>query len=147
MVAGGGGPLYDAYFSTSSQSTVGGNFDSVIGENSSTRASSIPRFFRVCIPKLTLSRSTRLFCTDPHDICTGGVIAYMLIATTKIYFCDIFFDEVAHSDLCSGGTTVESRNIHGGTTLHELTHAVSRTDDINLSSLRCVQSPVPRSCI
>ncbi|TFK98059.1 Metalloprotease [Pterulicium gracile] len=109
-ISGGGGTLYDDYFSSNSQSTVGGNFDSVIGENSSSRG---------------------LYCTDPHDVCTGGVIAYMLIATTEIYFCDIFFDEVAHPQLCSGGTTVESRNIRGGTTLHELTHAVSGTDDIN----------------
>ena len=59
----------------------------------------------------------------------GGVIAYTLIASTNIYFCSIFFNEVAHSRLCSG-TTVASRNVRGGTTLHEITHAVSNTDDV-----------------
>ncbi|KAG6814753.1 hypothetical protein H0H87_007610, partial [Tephrocybe sp. NHM501043] len=41
----------------------------------------------------------------------------------------IFFNEVASTSLCSG-TTVASRNIRGGTTLHELTHAVADTDDV-----------------
>ncbi|KAG6909167.1 hypothetical protein DXG01_001794 [Tephrocybe rancida] len=41
----------------------------------------------------------------------------------------IFFNEVATTSLCSG-TTVASRNIRGGTTLHELTHAVGNTDDV-----------------
>lgn len=67
----------------------------------------------------------------------------------QIYFCSIFFNEVATANLCSG-TTVASRNVRGGTTLHEvilylrriairrwsdltffqLTHAVGDTDDV-----------------
>ncbi|KAJ7163521.1 hypothetical protein C8R43DRAFT_1086367 [Mycena crocata] len=50
-----------------------------------------------------------------------------------IYYCSIFFNEVATTNLCSG-TTVASRNIRDGTTLHEiregLTHAVADTDDV-----------------
>ncbi|KAJ2930413.1 hypothetical protein H1R20_g6691, partial [Candolleomyces eurysporus] len=60
---------------------------------------------------------------------TGGVIAYTVIATTNIYYCNIFFNEVPSTSLCSG-TSVASRNVRGGTTLHEITHAVSGTDDV-----------------
>ncbi|KAJ3498345.1 hypothetical protein NLJ89_g10230 [Agrocybe chaxingu] len=70
-----------------------------------------------------------LSCVDSFGVCTGGVIAYTVIATTNIYYCNIFFNEVATSNLCSG-TTVASRNVRGGTTLHELTHAVADTDDV-----------------
>ena len=44
-------------------------------------------------------------------------------------FCSIFYNEVTTSRLCSG-TSVASRNIRGGTVLHELTHAVSGTTDV-----------------
>lgn len=44
-------------------------------------------------------------------------------------FCSLFYSEVTTSRLCSG-TSVASRNIRGGTVLHELTHATSGTDDI-----------------
>ena len=44
-------------------------------------------------------------------------------------FCSIFYNEVTTSRLCSG-TSVASRNIRGGTTLHELTHATSGTSDV-----------------
>jgi deuterolysin len=70
-----------------------------------------------------------LSCTDPYRACGGGVIAYTVTDTTNIYYCSIFFNEVAHSRLCSG-TTVASRNVRGGTTLHEITHAISNTDDV-----------------
>lgn len=70
-----------------------------------------------------------LSCTDSLGACGNGVIAYTVIATTNIYYCSIFFNEVAHSRLCSG-TSVASRNVRGGTTLHEITHAVSSTDDV-----------------
>jgi len=70
-----------------------------------------------------------LNCSDEYDACDGGVIAYTLIATTNIYFCDIFYDEVETTELCSG-TSVADRNIRGGTTLHELTHATSNTEDV-----------------
>ncbi|KAF9030873.1 zincin [Hymenopellis radicata] len=100
--------VYTAYFGASSTSKVTGIIDAVADENDSSR---------------TLS------CTDDYNVCDGNVIAYTLISTTDIYFCDIFFDEVPSTSLCSG-TTVASRNIRGGTTLHELTHAVADTDDI-----------------
>lgn len=38
----------------------------------------------------------------------------------QIYFCSIFFDEVASDELCTGGTNVTSRNVRGGTLLHEV---------------------------
>ncbi|KAI0686138.1 Metalloprotease [Earliella scabrosa] len=75
------------------------------------------------------SSSRTLSCTDPYGVCTGGVIAYTVVATTNIYYCSIFYNEVASSRLCSG-TTVASRNVRGGTTLHELTHAVAGTTDV-----------------
>ncbi len=46
-----------------------------------------------------------------------------------ISYCSIFYDEVTTSRLCSD-TTVAARNIRGGTTLHELTHALSGTTDV-----------------
>jgi len=100
--------LYRAYFGSTSTSRVTSVLNAVAGENSSSR---------------TLS------CTDTYNACSNGVIAYTVIATTNIYFCSIFFNEVATSSLCSG-TSVASRNIRGGTTLHELTHAVGNTDDV-----------------
>ncbi|KAK0492380.1 Metalloprotease [Armillaria luteobubalina] len=39
------------------------------------------------------------------------------------------FSEVPSTNLCRG-TSVASRNVRGGTTLHELTHATSGTDDV-----------------
>jgi deuterolysin len=78
---------------------------------------------------LSLFRTFSLSCTDDYGVCDGNVIAYTVIATTDIYYCDIFFDEVPSTELC-GGTTVANRNVRGGTTLHELTHATSGTDDI-----------------
>ncbi|KAI0771675.1 Metalloprotease [Trametes elegans] len=75
------------------------------------------------------SNSRTLNCNDPYGYCTNGVIAYTLTSTTNVYFCSIFFQEVASSRLCSG-TTVAARNIRGGTVLHELTHATSGTDDV-----------------
>ncbi|KAL1668256.1 hypothetical protein GGF50DRAFT_46941 [Schizophyllum commune] len=73
--------------------------------------------------------SRTLNCNDELGACSQGVIAYTVIATTNIYFCDIFYDEVETTQLCSG-TTVDERNIRGGTTLHELTHALSDTEDV-----------------
>ncbi|TFK43984.1 Deuterolysin metalloprotease family-domain-containing protein [Crucibulum laeve] len=100
--------LYRSYFGATATSRVTSILNAVANENSSSR---------------TLS------CTDTYGACSSGVIAYTVISTTNIYFCSIFFNEVATSSLCSG-TTVASRNARGGTTLHELTHAVGGTDDI-----------------
>ncbi|KIY72455.1 zincin [Cylindrobasidium torrendii FP15055 ss-10] len=105
---GSSGSIFSAYFSGVSTSTVSSKLSAVASESSSSR---------------TLS------CTDPYGVCDGNVIAYTLIATTNIYYCSIFYNEVTTSRLCSG-TSVASRNIRGGTTLHELTHAVADTDDI-----------------
>ncbi|KAJ6530983.1 hypothetical protein DFH09DRAFT_1326672 [Mycena vulgaris] len=101
------------------------------------------------------SGSRTLSCVDSFGVCDGNVITYTVISTTNIYFCSIFFNEGASTSLCSG-TSVASRNIQGGTTLHELTHAVGNTDDIvygcasdqalsnaNSSSLQTISMQVP----
>ncbi|KAL1666506.1 hypothetical protein EV122DRAFT_293410 [Schizophyllum commune] len=73
--------------------------------------------------------SRTLNCSDEANACEQGVIAYTIISTTNVYFCDIFYDEVETEQLCSG-TTVDERNIRGGTVLHELTHALKGTEDV-----------------
>ncbi|KAF5335624.1 hypothetical protein D9758_014803 [Tetrapyrgos nigripes] len=95
----GANSLFTSYYKSSSTSTIRSVFTAVAGENSSSR---------------TLS------CTDSFGACSSGVIAYTVIATTNIYYCSIFFNEVPSTSLCSG-TSVASRN---------LTHALSDTDDI-----------------
>ncbi|KAK0447679.1 Metalloprotease [Armillaria borealis] len=100
--------LYRSYFDSTSTSTVISVLNAAASESSSSR---------------TLS------CDDTYNVCDGNVIAYTVISTTNIYFCDTFFDEVTTTALCSG-TTVAARNVRGGTTLHELTHAIANTDDI-----------------
>ncbi|EAU82657.2 hypothetical protein CC1G_12425 [Coprinopsis cinerea okayama7 len=100
--------LYVAYWGTNAASRVTSVFNAVANENSSSRT---------------------LDCVDQYGVCGGGTIAYTVIATTNIYYCSIFFNQVSISQLC-GGTTVAARNVRGGTTLHELTHAVARTDDV-----------------
>ncbi|KAF9004354.1 Deuterolysin metalloprotease family-domain-containing protein [Cyathus striatus] len=100
--------LYKSYFGSTATSKVTTILNAVANESSSSR---------------TLS------CIDSYSACSSGVIAYTVISTTNIYFCSIFFNEVATANLCSG-TTVASRNVRGGTTLHELTHAVGDTDDV-----------------
>ncbi|KAI0773565.1 Metalloprotease [Fomes fomentarius] len=106
----GADSLFTSYFGTGSTTTVRNVFTAVANENSSSRT---------------------LNCADPYSVCGNGVIAYTAITSTSsnIYYCSIFYNEVASSRLCSG-TTVASRNIRGGTTLHELTHAVSGTTDV-----------------
>ncbi|KIM23540.1 hypothetical protein M408DRAFT_253075 [Serendipita vermifera MAFF 305830] len=100
--------LFKAYFGATTSTKPYTVFSTVASESSSTR---------------TLS------CTDPYAVCGNGVIAYTVTSTTNIYYCSIFYNEVTTSRLCSG-TTVASRNIRGGTTLHELTHALSGTTDV-----------------
>lgn len=100
--------LYTSYFGTTPTSTVIGVLDNVANEDDSGRT---------------------LNCADVANACDDGVIAYTLTSTTDIYFCDIFYDEVETEQLCSG-TSVASRNIRGGTVLHELTHATSGTEDV-----------------
>ncbi|CCA75682.1 hypothetical protein PIIN_09672 [Serendipita indica DSM 11827] len=56
-------------------------------------------------------------------------MAYIVPTTLKIYYCSIFYNEVTTSHLCSD-TSVASRDIRGGTTFHELTHALSNTDNV-----------------
>ncbi|KAL1734684.1 Metalloprotease [Schizophyllum commune] len=104
----GDSELTTAYFGANDVSEVASIFDAVAAENDDSRT---------------------LNCNDELGACSQGVIAYTVIATTNIYFCDIFYDEVETTQLCSG-TTVDERNIRGGTTLHELTHALSDTEDV-----------------
>ncbi|KAL0576775.1 hypothetical protein V5O48_005218 [Marasmius crinis-equi] len=104
----GANSLYTSYFKTTSTSEVSGVFTAVANEDSSTRT---------------------LGCTDPAGVCKEHVIAYTT-TDTNIYFCDIFFQEVPQSSLCTGATTVAARSVRGATVLHELTHAVANTDDV-----------------
>ncbi|THU97406.1 zincin [Dendrothele bispora CBS 962.96] len=108
ITSGDGDSVYEDYYGSTSASTIVNVFNAVADENDSGR---------------TLS------CTDELNACDGNVIAYTVTSTTDIYFCDIFFDELPNDRLCSG-TSVASRNIRGGTFLHEMTHAVADTDDI-----------------
>ncbi|CAG7851105.1 SubName: Full=Uncharacterized protein {ECO:0000313/EMBL:CCA72324.1} [Serendipita indica DSM 11827] len=100
--------LFRAYFGASTSSKPLSVFTAVANENSSSRT---------------------LNCSDPYGVCGNGVIAYTVTSTTNIYYCSIFYNEVTTSRLCSD-TTVASRNVRGGTTLHELTHALSGTTDV-----------------
>ncbi|KAJ8698880.1 hypothetical protein PTI98_005541 [Pleurotus ostreatus] len=117
--------LYRAYFGATATSRVTSILNAVANENSGSR---------------TLS------CTDSFGACSSGVIAYTVISTTNVipsHFSVISpltilcrSTSAASSStrwllpsLCSG-TSVASRNIRGGTTLHEMTHAVAGTDDI-----------------
>ncbi|KAF5340178.1 hypothetical protein D9758_014978 [Tetrapyrgos nigripes] len=102
ITSGDGDSLFEDYYGSNSPSTVADIFSAVANENDSGR---------------------ELSCDDQENVCDGNVIAY------TIFFCDIFFDEVANERLCSG-TSVASRNIRGGTFLHEMTHALADTDDI-----------------
>ncbi|KAJ7133279.1 hypothetical protein C8R44DRAFT_22358 [Mycena epipterygia] len=95
--------LYKSYWRTLETSRVISILDDVANQNSKSRI---------------------LSCVVPFDVCSEpGVIAYPDFPTTNIYFCSPFFDEQPSTSLCSG--TVESTDIRGGTTLHELTHATS----------------------
>ncbi|KAH9887669.1 Metalloprotease [Cubamyces lactineus] len=104
----GADSLFRSYFGSTSTSTVRSVLSNVANENSSSRT---------------------LNCADPYGACTSGVIAYTVTSTTNVYFCSLFYSEVTTSRLCSG-TSVASRNIRGGTVLHELTHATSGTVDV-----------------
>jgi len=102
--ANGSSSLFTSYWKTNSPSTIASRFSAVASENTSART---------------------LNCSDPYGVCTGGVIAYTLISGNRpIYFCSIFYNEVSTGNLCTG-TSVASRNIRGGTVLHESTHAIS----------------------
>ncbi|KAI4527176.1 zincin [Schizophyllum commune Loenen D] len=100
--------VFTDYFGDNSASDVGDVFDAVANEDDDSRT---------------------LNCSDEANACEQGVIAYTIISTTNVYFCDIFYDEVETEQLCSG-TTVDERNIRGGTVLHELTHALKGTEDV-----------------
>ncbi|KAI0763229.1 Metalloprotease [Irpex lacteus] len=108
VASNGANSLFKSYFGSTSTSTVRSVLNNVANENSSSRT---------------------LNCSDPYGACTSGVIAYTVTSTTNVYFCSIFYNEVTTSRLCSG-TSVASRNIRGGTVLHELTHATSGTVDV-----------------
>jgi hypothetical protein len=103
--------VYGAYFGSNPTSSVTSKFNAVANENPS---------------------SGILSCTDPYSACGGGVIAYTAVSTTTsdIYYCSIFYNQLPPTSLCSGNT-VNARNLRGATTLHELTHAVASTTDVN----------------
>ncbi|KAG6917670.1 hypothetical protein DXG01_001645 [Tephrocybe rancida] len=89
--------LYLSYWGNTSTSDIINVYGAVAGENSTFRTMS---------------------CTDNFSVCSSGVIAYTVTATTNVYYCPLFFTEKPTNALCNG-TTVASRNIRGGTTLHE----------------------------
>ncbi|RXW23130.1 hypothetical protein EST38_g2727 [Candolleomyces aberdarensis] len=100
--------LYNAYWGANPTSRVISVLNAVANESSDSRI---------------------LNCNDVYGACTRGVVAYTVIITSNIYYCDVFFSLVPSTSLCSG-MTVASRNVRGGTTLHEITHAVSGTEDL-----------------
>ncbi|PVF99290.1 zincin [Serendipita vermifera] len=101
-------PLFVAYFGAQDISRPLSVFQAVESEND---------------PERTLN------CSDPYDVCWLNVIAYTVLSTTNIYYCPIFYNEVAPISLCEGAD-VAARNLRGGTTLHELSHAAANTTDI-----------------
>ncbi|KAI0818708.1 Metalloprotease [Irpex lacteus] len=111
VASNGANSLFKLYFGNSSTTTVRNVLNNVANENASNRT---------------------LDCSDPHDQCDGNVVAYTWhsgsTGRSDIYFCSIFYRQVTTSKLCSG-TSATSRNFRGGTVLHELTHATSRTHD------------------
>jgi len=68
-------------------------------------------------------------CSDPYAGCEPGVVAYTLVSTTDIYYCQRAFQDQPTADLCNLGLGYEDRFARGGTMLHELTHATSGTYD------------------
>ncbi|KAK0491609.1 Metalloprotease [Armillaria novae-zelandiae] len=102
--------LYRSYFGSAPTSTILSVLDAAASESSSSRT---------------------LNCDDIYNLCDGNIVSYTVVSTTNIYFCDVFFNEVNVTELCSG-TTVAARNVRGGTMLHELTHAIANTDEITI---------------
>lgn len=96
--------LFKEYFKTNDANTIRQSFRNVARENVSTRS---------------------LNCRDETGDCKGGrTIAYTVIRTGNIYYCDIFYKEVSVRDLCRN-VKVNDRRIRGGTTLHEMIHGNS----------------------
>lgn len=106
---GAGDSVYKAYFGANPTSSVVSKFNAVAGDDSNSR---------------TLS------CSDPYNVCDGGVVAYAVVPTPNIYYCSIFYNTLPSNSLCNGGR-VNDRNVRGAITLHELTHATADTDDVN----------------
>ncbi|KIY48346.1 zincin [Fistulina hepatica ATCC 64428] len=76
-----------------------------------------------------VNSSISISCTDPDDYCTAGVVTYTVTQSSEIVVCDSFFDEVTTSDLCST-TTVDDRDVRGGTLLRDLTLITSGTSSL-----------------
>ncbi|KAK0436119.1 Metalloprotease, partial [Armillaria borealis] len=110
IATNGTNSLYTAYYGATSTSTIRGVFNNVTGEPSRSRA---------------------LSCTDTFRAGSSAVIAYTVISTTNVCIFPYAFNgrEVSSTNLCRG-TSVASRNVRFGATLHELTHATSGTDDV-----------------
>ena len=104
-------PLYKAYFGSNLAPRVISTLENAGGENSTSRI---------------------MGCSDPIGACDGKLAAYTVISSTDIYYCDLFWDERPPDSLCNGNAAnvVNALNLRGGTTLHELTHAVANTEDL-----------------
>ncbi|KAF9553541.1 zincin [Agrocybe pediades] len=110
VTAEGNNTLFDEYFGSTPTADVIAVLNGVANENNSSRS---------------------LNCVDVYGACTeSGLIAYTIIATTDIFFCDIFFQEAVPATSLCNGTSVDDRIVRGGTVLHELTHAIGATVDI-----------------
>ncbi|EEB90307.1 hypothetical protein MPER_11500 [Moniliophthora perniciosa FA553] len=107
-----GSNLYLRYFKNNNPNTVAGVFNAVATENSLQRT---------------------IDCSDPYGYCQSrGWIAYALFDPPQnVYVCQTFSNTVPQTDLCTGASTVNQRNQRGAIILHELTHALAGTVDIN----------------
>ncbi|EEB99879.1 hypothetical protein MPER_00327, partial [Moniliophthora perniciosa FA553] len=96
--------LYYRYFKNNNPNAVASMFNAVATGSSSWRTIDID-------------------CSDPYGNCQSrGWVAYTLDPPVR---------NVPQSDLCTGATSVDKRNVRGAIMLHELTHALNGTVDIN----------------
>ncbi|KAH7101003.1 Metalloprotease [Auriculariales sp. MPI-PUGE-AT-0066] len=101
--------LVKAFWKTNSASTVATRFNSVATENTSGRT---------------------LNCSDPYDICDEAVAYTVISGNNPIYFCDSYFSFPNPTSSQCGVSTTEQMSA-AAVALHESTHAVLGTDDIN----------------
>ncbi|KAF8978797.1 hypothetical protein BDQ17DRAFT_1338567 [Cyathus striatus] len=104
--------LYKSYFGTTDTSQVTAIFDAIANESPASRI---------------------LSCVDREGSCRNSVNAYTRFRNTnanQITFCSGFFNKLPTANFCHGSKASTCKD-RGGTTLHELTHAVGDTKDIN----------------
>lgn len=70
----------------------------------------------------TQSQRRRMY--EPQTFLAVQLELILILICTQIYYCSIFYNEVATNRLCSD-TSVNTRNIRGGTTLHEVRQILS----------------------